>query len=245
MDPEDSLEVPTEETTPEAPAPAEVPTEETTPAEEAAPVEPAPAEATPAAEPELFELPDGRKVDAATLSQLWKEDFYPEFTRRSQELARLAQGAQPQQTPAAAPDPLNDPNYIPPTYAELAAQIETRILTGMQERAEQEAAAKKAIEDNAIAQLTEVKASDPTVNEARLFQHAMKYQFTDLRLAHASMRDMDAAVKAAMTHTKESAAERVDPVSTRPGAATGARLDPDAFSSSVEYMRALKASGQV
>lgn len=38
-------------------------------------------------EQELFELPDGRKVDALTLSKEWKEKFYPEFTRRSQALA--------------------------------------------------------------------------------------------------------------------------------------------------------------
>lgn len=38
-------------------------------------------------ETELFELPDGRKVDALTLSKEWKENFYPEFTRRSQSLA--------------------------------------------------------------------------------------------------------------------------------------------------------------
>jgi predicted NAD-dependent protein-ADP-ribosyltransferase YbiA (DUF1768 family) len=37
----------------------------------------------------LFELPDGRKVDASTLSKEWKENFYPEFTRRSQKLAEI------------------------------------------------------------------------------------------------------------------------------------------------------------
>lgn len=245
MDPEDNMEVPQEETTPEAETTAaEVPAEETTPEQaEAAPAEEAPAETTPAAEPELFELPDGRKVEAAELSTLWREHFYPEYTKKSQDLAALTRGPQ-QQTPEQTTDPLEDPNYIPPTYGELAAQIEQRILGGMQERQQQEAAAKQALEDNAIAQLTEVKAADPTVNEARLFQHAMKYQFTDLRLAHASMRDMDEAVKAAMTHTKESAAGRVDPVSSRPGAAAGGTLDPDSFASSVDYLRALKAQGK-
>jgi len=38
---------------------------------------------------ELFELPDGRKVTAEQLSKEWKENFYPEFTRRSQQLAEL------------------------------------------------------------------------------------------------------------------------------------------------------------
>jgi predicted NAD-dependent protein-ADP-ribosyltransferase YbiA (DUF1768 family) len=40
-------------------------------------------------EKELFELPDGRKVDSSTLSKEWKENFYPEFTRRSQKLADI------------------------------------------------------------------------------------------------------------------------------------------------------------
>jgi hypothetical protein len=35
---------------------------------------------------ELFDLPDGRKVDKKTLTKEWKENFYPEFTRRSQKL---------------------------------------------------------------------------------------------------------------------------------------------------------------
>jgi len=38
---------------------------------------------------ELFSLPDGRKVPAEELSKEWKENFYPEFTRRSQQLAEF------------------------------------------------------------------------------------------------------------------------------------------------------------
>ena len=237
------MEVPQEETMPEVETTTpEVPTEETTPTTEETPAE-TPAETTPAAEPELFELPDGRKVDAAELSTLWREHFYPEYTKKSQDLAALTRQA-PQQTPAETTDPLKDPNYIPDTYDTLAAQIEQRILGGMQARQQAEAEAKQALEDNAIAQLTEVKTADPTVNEARLFQHAMKYQFTDLRLAHASMKDMDEAVKAAMTHVKQNAQDRQDPVSARPGAAAGGALDPDSFASSVDYLRALKAQGK-
>lgn len=239
MDPEETMEVPYEETTPDETT--EVESEETTPNGEETPEE-TPAESTPASEPELFDLPDGRKVDAATLSQLWREDFYPEFTRRSQELARITQ----QQTPnpeETKTDPLKDPNYIPPTYDELAAQIEARILSGMSERAAREAAARQAIEDQAVAQLAEVKKTDPNVNEGQLFQHAMKYGFTDLRVAHANMKDMFGAIKKAQTVTKENIQARVDPVSTKPGA-TGTNLDPDSFASSVDYLRALKAQGK-
>ena len=38
---------------------------------------------------ELFDLPDGRKVPANELSKEWKENFYPEFTRRSQQLSEF------------------------------------------------------------------------------------------------------------------------------------------------------------
>jgi len=237
MDPEETMEVTYEETTPEETT--EVTPDETNPEGEETPEE-TPAEATSAAEPELLELPDGRKVDAATLASLWKEEFMPDYTKKSQDLAALKQ----QQTPAETKtDPLKDPNYIPPTYDELAAQIETRILTGMAERQAQEAAQRQAIEDAAIAQLAEVKAVDPNVNEGLLFQHAMKYGFTDLRVAHSNMKDMFGAIKKAQTVTVENKQARVDPVSTKPGA-TGGALDPDAFSSSVDYLRALKAQGK-
>lgn len=231
------MEVTPEETNPEETT--EVEAEETTPEGEETPAE-TPAETTPAVEPELFELPDGRKVDAATLSTLWKEEFYPDYTKKSQDLAVYRQ----QQTPAETPtDPLKDPNYIPPTYEELAVQIEQRILGGMQERQQKEAEARQAIEDTAIAQLAEVKAGDPNVNEGALFQHAMKYGFQDLRVAHSNMKDMFGAIKKAQTVTKQNVEARVDPVSTKPGA-TGGSLDPDSFASSVDYLRALKAQGK-
>lgn len=45
---------------------------------------------------ELYELPNGEKVDAQTLSKKWKEEFYPEFTRRSQALAEFKKQRQEQ-----------------------------------------------------------------------------------------------------------------------------------------------------
>ena len=64
----------------------ETPTEET-PVEGEESTDETPVEESTEEEAELFELPDGRKVDAATLQTEWKENFAPEFTRRSQELA--------------------------------------------------------------------------------------------------------------------------------------------------------------
>lgn len=51
-------------------------------------------------EQELFELPDGRKVDASSLSKEWKEKFYPEFTKRSQELSELRKASKDREAKA-------------------------------------------------------------------------------------------------------------------------------------------------
>jgi hypothetical protein len=51
---------------------------------------------------ELFELPDGRKVPAQELSKEWKENFYPEFTRRSQQLAEFKKAEEARKAEAEA-----------------------------------------------------------------------------------------------------------------------------------------------
>lgn len=38
-------------------------------------------------------MPDGKEVDAQTLAKEWKENFYPEFTKRSQRLAEYERQA--------------------------------------------------------------------------------------------------------------------------------------------------------
>ena len=88
------LDTPSEETPaiPALPGGEDAPVAEETPAGDEAPAvegEEVPVvEETPAVD-ELFELPDGRKVDAATLQTEWKDNFAPEYTRKAQELADL------------------------------------------------------------------------------------------------------------------------------------------------------------
>jgi len=100
--------------------PLDTPSEETPEEEPAVEGDEAPAVAETDVEPEaeLFELPDGRKVDAVTLQTEWKENFAPEFTRRSQELAELKKGTQelPTETPTS---PYADPDYVPESYEEI------------------------------------------------------------------------------------------------------------------------------
>lgn len=219
------------ETEPTTPAPSEA-----APEADPAPVTPDPA--TPA-EPvvELFELPDGRKVDAATLSKEWKENFLPEFTRKSQALA-----AKENQNITPPKNPLEDPEYVPQSYAELAGKIKADTLKEIEERNAARDKQQKDLEDHVSSQLTEIKKTDPALNENALFVHATKYGFRDLIAAHRNMKDMAETVKKVQTKTAQDIAKRSDPVSATPGA-SGSRPEPSNFSTSQEYLRALKASG--
>lgn len=230
MEPEDNIAVvPSEDN---GNVPAEAPSE---PAEPAAPAEPEPAKP---AEPtvELFELPDGRKVDASTLSKEWKENFYPDYTRKSQELAKVKPEAPLQPT-----NPLEDPNYAPATYAELAAHIEAQALAKIEAKEREAVEHRQGLETRVANELAEVKAIDPNVNENSLYLHATKYGFQNLKHAHQNMKDMAEIVKKATNTTVANIAKRNDPVSVSPGA-TGAKLDPDNYGSAKDYLKALKGT---
>lgn len=216
--------------------PADAPSEQ--------PKEQVPAVVEPAqpAEPvvEMFDLPDGRKVDAATLSKEWKENFAPEFTRKSQALAEIEKAKDPiiNKTPEK---PYQDPNWQPQTYAELIEiskqELKADLAKDQQAKIEQE----KALEDAVTTQLTELKTADPTLNENALFLHATKYGFRDLKLAHQNMKDMSQLVKTVQKTTADNITKRVDPVSINPGAG-GQKLDPSQFERAVDYLRALKGT---
>lgn len=223
--------------------PAETPeTPESTPKEEpqdpaAAAASAAPSTPTPA-EPELYELPDGRKVDAATLSKEWKENFYPDYTRKSQALAAKNEPPADPNLNSKPTDPFSDPDFVPQSYAELAEAIEKRTLAQIEERERAVIAERTAIEERVSAELSEVKAIDPNLNESALFLHATKYGFNNLKTAYQNMKDMAALAKNVQSTTEKNILKRNDPVSASPGA-TGSGLNPSQFSTSVEYLRAL------
>lgn len=242
----------------ESPSMEVAPSEESgnVPAEEIAPItptdptnpenEPEVVEATPV---ELFELPDGRKVDAQTLTKEWKDNFLPEFTKKSQTLAAIEKGEIPSKTnlPEQPKSKYEDPTYVPQSYEEILRVAEERgaerALKALEEREEQKAQEHKALEDAVGAQLEQVKKTDPSVNENALFLHATKYGFRDLTLAHKNMVDMAEERKKIQQTTEKNILKRNDPVSIKPNA-TGAGLNPSHYSSSREYLRALKAQGQ-
>lgn len=215
-----------------------LPTENPTDAPSVEPTEEAPVEETVTpteTTEELFELPDGRKVDAETLSREWKENFYPDYTRKSQALAAKSEPL-PESTPA---NPLADPDYVPGSYAELAQKIKEDTLREIESKEQAQIEARQAIENQVVQQLTEVKALDPNLNENALFMHATKYGFRDLKLAHQNMKDMSEMAKKVQTTTAANIAKRNDPVSITPGA-TGTRPDPSQFENARDYIRSLK-----
>lgn len=222
---EDTIEV--------VPSVEETPSEQ--PKEQAPVVEPV-ATSEPVKE-DLFELPDGRKVDAVTLQKEWKENFAPEFTRKSQELAQLKQGnLQNNQT---VEKPYEKPDWQPQTYDELLKVAEEKVLTTLQQREQQRANEQKALEDSVNSQINEIKTVDTKLNENALFLHASKYGFRDLKAAYQNMKDMSDMVKKVQTTTAQNIAKRNDPVSTIPGA-TGQKSDPSQFGSAIEFLRSLK-----
>lgn len=211
-------------------APSVVPTP-ATPAEPAEAAEPA------ALEQELYELPDGRKVDGSTLAKEWKENFLPDYTRKSQELAKAKT---PETLPSNEPaNPYADPAYVPQSYEEILKVAEERALKAFESKQNEAIENQKAVETQVASQLETLKKSDPSLNENALFVHATKYGFRDLALAHQNMKDMSEMAKNVQQTTAKNIAKRNDPVSVSPGA-TGARSDPSQFSTAQEYLRSLK-----
>lgn len=211
-------------------APSEQPIVETpvTPTEPTEPVTPT------VPEVELFELPDGRKVDAETLSKEWKENFYPDYTRKSQALAAKDN--------ITKPDDKNtvDNEWVPQTYEELLQKAEERAIQKLDAREQARIESEKAVETEVVTQLESLKKIDPTLNENALFLHANKYGFRDLSLAHQNMKDMNILAKTVQETTAKNIAKRADPVSITPGSNGGTRPDPSSFSSAQEYLRSLK-----
>lgn len=208
---------------------------EVTPATPATPKE----EPAKPAEPvvELFELPDGRKVDASTLTKEWKENFLPDYTRKSQALAKVTETINPN-LPTKPTNPLEDPNWQPASYAELVQIAKQEMKADIERETQAQIEARQAIENQVSGQLDEIKKIDPTLNENALFLHATKYNFRDLKVAHQNMKDMAELAKNVQQTTAKNIAKRNDPVSVSPGA-TGARPDPSHFSTARDYLRSL------
>lgn len=219
-------------------APIETPKTET-PAEKVETVEPT--EPTVVTE-ELFELPDGRKVDAETVAQEYK-NLLSDYTRKSQELAKVKQPETITNTPTESP--FANPEYVPQTYEELLKEAELRAVRAIEAKEQSRIEAERAIEDTVASQIKELKTIDKNLNENALFLHANNYRakygisFPDLKSAYTHMKDVAELTKNVQKTTVENIAKRNDPVSITPGA-TGQRPDPSQFENARDYLRSLK-----
>ena len=222
----------------EEPAPEEAVVETPEAPEEVA-VEEAPEET-------LYETPDGRKVDAATLQREWKENFLPEFTRKSQALAKYESEKNLNNQPKNEPE-WKSPDYVPGSYAELVEVAKAEAIAEIQNstKAEQErvASIQQAVEE----EISSLKAKDPSLDENSLFQHANKYGFHNLSMAHANMMDMKKTIVDVEQRTVKNLKNReADPISTTPRGdiAESSGYDPSEMSQydgAAEYLASLKA----
>lgn len=230
---EETIDVPRSDETMEE-APVETPSETVETTETPAEIV---EETVPTTEPELFELPDGRKVDAGTVAQEYK-NLLTDYTKKSQTLAEIEKS----KLPTPTEKPYTDPEWAPQTYAELIDIAKREINEERQQEQQSIIEQQQAVENQVIGELNEIKTSDPSLNENALFMHATKYGFKDLKLAHQNMKDMADVVKKTQQITADNITKRQDPVSVAPGA-SGQKLNPADFATAVEYMRALKGNG--
>jgi len=230
------VETPAEETPVE-----ETPSTEETPAEET-PVEPAPEEAP--AEEVLYETPDGRQVNADTLQKEWKDNFLPEFTRKSQKLAEYEKGninSSPKDEPK-----WKSPDYVPENYAEVIEIAKKEAIEDMQNSANVERERATAIQTAVETEVTTLKAKDPSLDENALYQHAVKYNFQNLTTAYANMKDMKStAIDTEKKTLKNLKTREVDPISTGAGgeAPDSSGYDPaemSQFDGAADFLKHLK-----
>lgn len=200
---EPTVETPVEET-PEAPS-------ETTETADEEVTEEAVAETETSQE--LFDLPDGRKVDGQTLAKEWKENFLPDYTRKSQELAKISKPETEQGPKWKSAD------WQPETYAELLEAAKESVFTEMEQAKQMEVEKKEQVDSWVQGQLDEIKTLEPNVSEELLFQHANKYNFGDLKTAFQNMKDFNLAVK----HTEQKVLKNLktreaEPIAAKPNA---------------------------
>ena len=208
-----------ETVTPETPTekPSETPEEETT---------------------ELYELPDGRKVDAQTVASEYK-NLLSDYTRKSQALANYEKSNINNNIPKD-----KDEEWVPETYEEILAKAEERIFQRMEEKQRAEQEFEQQITSQVDSELAEIKKANPSLDENKLFEHATKYKFPNLSSAFQNMQDMNKSLEAIREQTAKSVQKRnSDPVAigTAPISNDEEEYSPNLRGNSLkDYLRAIK-----
>lgn len=212
-----------------------------------------PAADTPPADPvapteELFDLPDGRKVNAAGLKAEY-ENLLPEFTRKSQRLAELERDPNKDiNKPNENVPEWKKPDYEPKSWAEAIEIAKAEALREITETQKAEQARVAAITTAIDTQIADIRKIDPNLDENALFLHANKYGFHDLKAAHTNMADMrKVVVETEQRVAKNVKTREADPVAGGTGIAPAADdgYDPreiGKYASAAEYMASLKGN---
>lgn len=191
----------------------------------------------------LYDLPDGRKVDGETLAKEWKDNFLPEFTRKSQALAEIEKAKNINKE--TIEDPYEKPDYIPQNYAEIIKVAKERAIEEIKAEEQRAVEQQQQVETEVANQLSELKKIDANLNEDALFLHANEYRekygvsFPDLQTAYKHMKDVEGLTKTVQQTTVKNMQKKADPVSTTGGKANGVALNPNQFSNAREYLKAL------
>ncbi len=205
--------------------------------EETTPVEPtieAPAES-------LYDLPDGRKVDAATLQKEWKENFLPDYTRKSQKLAEVERSfTKPEDN---IPD-WKRPDYVPKTYEEVIERGAELALQRLQEQAQAEETHTREVTAAVDSQIASLRTKDPKLDENALFVHANKYGFRDLSHAYENMKHIKQIELDTEQRVLKNQKLRADPVAGGGGATIpDGSVTPTAhrnYGSALEFLQRIK-----
>lgn len=209
-----------------------------------------PAEVTNANEvqDELYKLPDGREVDGATLYKEYTENLLPDYTRKSQELARL-------KTPTPETQLNNnttyeryweDPNWQPSTIQELRQSIRDAETYERQLQETQTLEQRQQVEAEIKKQIEDIKAVDKDLNENELFAHAHKFGFSNLKVAHDNLQLVKGREKAVEKRVVQNITKRNgEPVAGVPsGAGVNTGVDLSKFSNAQEALDYIAGQGK-
>lgn len=188
---------------------------------------------TPAPEVQLYKLPDGREVDAATVLQEYT-NLLPEFTRKSQELAKL-EGTKHEDIPEWKKE-----GFIPKSYAEIIELGKAEALKEILANNAVEEAKRAEVAALVDSALTAIRAKDPKVDENALFAHANKYGFRDLKLAYENMQEIKKVATVTEERVLQGAKKKVDPIATGGGNGSGSVPRYAPAGSATEFLSRLK-----
>ncbi len=222
---------------PEAPTPALPAEVVVTP--ETPTVPQVPVETPPAAE--KFKLPDGQEVTPQELYDLHVNKLLPEFTQKSQKLAEYEKINKPPEDNLPV---WKRADYVPQTYAEVIEIAKQAAIEELSQKGEQERARLQEVSSQVDAQVSAIKATDPSLDENALFLHANKFGFRDLTQAYENMKHIKQITLDTEQRVLKNVTKRADPVGAG-GVVPSEGLNPGShtqYGSALEFLQRIKGN---